>query len=238
LQLEEARRAIEGRCIIKPVYSRFSESVYMLDPADPLPNMSISPEQPWVVQQYIGGTQYCSYSVAHQGELAAHGCYATQYAYGHATVYFEAVQHAGIEAFVTKIIAHFGFTGQISFDFIVQDDGSFYPIECNPRTTSGVHVFSSNVCFPRTFFAPIEGRVLRPLAASPRMLGLAMLRHVVRTPRAWLAFWRGRDVLWSWRDPLPAIDQFVVFAQLLLRARKQHVSVITLLTEDIQWGGE
>lgn len=237
IQVEQARTAIAGRCVLKPAFSRFSESVFFVDPSEKLPAIRISTKQPWVVQQCVSGTQYCTYSIAHAGKLTAHGSYATRYAYGHATVYFESSAHEGIQAFVEKVVGHLGFTGQISFDFIVQEDGVFYPIECNPRTTSGVHLFYANADFPHTFFT--QGvSVVTPTSGAPRMLGLAMLRNVGRNSGAWRAFLRGRDVIWSSADPRPAWDQYLIFIQLMMRAWRHKKPLTALLTEDIQWDGE
>ena len=52
---------------------------------------------------------------------------------------FERVEHPAIADWITRFIAAAQWTGFIAFDIIVDEAGQPWGIECNPRTTSGLH---------------------------------------------------------------------------------------------------
>ena len=58
-----------------------------------------------------------------------------------ATTVFQCEQVKSIETWVSAFVKKLNFSGQIAFDFIQTKDGEVYPIECNPRLTSGIHLF-------------------------------------------------------------------------------------------------
>lgn len=139
--------------VLKPAYSRFASRVLFLGKEDTgakrrrllteqMP--ALSPAAPWVAQQRIYGSHLCTYSVAWEGELLAHAAYPCSYRVGQgASVYFEPIAHSQSLAWVRKLVSEFQFTGQISFDFIEEAGGGLYAIECNPRATSGIHLFGA-----------------------------------------------------------------------------------------------
>ena len=47
-----------------------------------------------------------------------------------------------------RLVAGTGYSGQISFDWIVGGDGCARAIECNPRATSGLHLFARDAALP------------------------------------------------------------------------------------------
>jgi biotin carboxylase len=66
------------RIVVKPVYTRGGRSMWFLDAPfsiDALKNLDISGANPFVVQQFISGQEYSSYSVVSQGRILAHVCY-------------------------------------------------------------------------------------------------------------------------------------------------------------------
>ena len=60
--------------ILKPSYSRAALSIQKINSTTP-PQIKIDPTNPLVAQEWIHGKKYCSYSIAHQGNLAAHAVY-------------------------------------------------------------------------------------------------------------------------------------------------------------------
>src|SRR5439155_26248657 len=133
------------------------------------------------------------------------------------------------------------FTGQIAFDFIETADGRLFAIECNPRATSGIHLFADDPEFVRAFLGEAPG-LLQPRRgrASRYTLLLAAV-----APRSWArlrrwaaAFLGGRDVFFRADDPLPFVGQFAAFAALRRRARRYGVSLAEASTLDIEWDGE
>lgn len=154
-----------GDLVLKPAYSRFASRVLFLDKADTvearqrllagkLPELSAA--APWVAQRRIDGQHLCTYSVAYEGTLIAHAAYPCLYRVGEgATVHYEPIHHEGALDWVRRFAAATGFSGQLAFDFIeTAGDGEgkpgvLYAIECNPRSTSGVLLFGSEVAGQR-----------------------------------------------------------------------------------------
>jgi hypothetical protein len=190
------------------------------------------------VQTFIKGTQYCSYSVARDGELVAHACYPTRFSAGiGATLHFQPVEHPGIQQFVQAVAKELRFTGQLSFDFIVREDHSFFPIECNPRTTSGVHLFKGQGAFPHVFLQT-PAALITPLPTIERQLALPMFLYSFRKKGFWPAFRKAKDVIWDRRDPWPAFDQWLIYSVFIWRTWWTGKSILALTTSDIEWAGE
>lgn len=142
-----------------------------------------------------------------------------------------------------------GFSGQIGFDFIEGQDGQVYAIECNPRATSGIHLFHPGDDLVRALTEPEtlvkEGKWITPTKGSKAMLMLPMLGSGVQQIfgkgkfRAWIAAWHGaRDVVYLRQDIQPFFEQFAVVLVAWRLARSQKISLTEALTHDIEWNGE
>ena len=238
--------AAGGEWVLKPAYSRFAART-LLPPhsARALSRVAPSPSAPWVAQAYLPGRQVCTYSLAHHGRLAAHVAYPVEFSAGQgAAVAFRAIEHAPARQWVTQFVAAEGFTGQIAFDFIETDEGQVAALECNPRATSGAHLLAGEPNFARAFFGPLE-EPLGALAAQPAMLGAGMLLYSLPATRSWAglrrwaaAFANSRDVVFNWRDPLPALLQGLSLLPFAAWSLRQHISLIEASTYDIEWNGE
>jgi len=235
-----------GEWVLKPVYSRFA--VHTLLPphsALALARVRPSPSAPWVAQAYQRGRQVCTYSVAHQGRLAAHVAYPVEFTAGQgAAVAFRAIEHPAAQDWVTRFVAAEGFTGQIAFDFIEMEGGAVAALECNPRATSGAHLLAGEPNFARAFFEPLPQPVTA-LTAQPAMLAAGMLLYSLPAARSraglrrWArAFANSRDVVFNWRDPLPALLQGLSLLPFAAWSLRHHMSLIAASTYDIEWNGE
>ena len=101
-----------------------------------------SSDAPWVAQRFVPGQEYCSFSVLVDGQLRAHSSYQPRYRVGRGSgIYFHSCAPAPIRAFLEQFGRATGYTGQVGFDFIEDQQGRFHVLECNPRATSGVHLF-------------------------------------------------------------------------------------------------
>jgi predicted ATP-grasp superfamily ATP-dependent carboligase len=100
-------------------------------------SLPISPEKPWIMQEFIPGQEYCTHSTVRNGELRMHCCCESS-AF---QVNYENVDKPEILAWVRHFVKELGITGQASFDFIQAEDGNVYAIECNPRTHSAITMF-------------------------------------------------------------------------------------------------
>src|SRR5262245_43507271 len=104
---------------LKRAYSRASQDVYKVCPGELPRGLSFEAENPWIAQEWANGTNYCSYSVCHNGHVKAHALYPVRYAIeGTSCLMYESVEHEGIAAWVRECVKAFNFTGQMGFDFI------------------------------------------------------------------------------------------------------------------------
>ena len=203
------------------------------------------PSTQWIAQELIVGREVCTYSVAQLGRLTAHAAYCSDFTTGRgATLVFRSLIHQATFDWVQRFVAAIGFTGQIAFDFIETPDGIVNALECNPRATSGVHLFSSQPEFPNAF---MDGSVpcLRPLKEESSMLSTGMLVYGLsasikkRRLAGWLlAFLSSRDVIFDLLDPLPFLLQWRSILTYLKLGRMHGLNLMAVSTYDIEWNGE
>ena len=105
-------------------------------------SLAISPDQPWVLQEFVSGQEFCTHSTVYEGKILLHCCCESsefQLRYKH-------VDNKDIYLWVETFVEAMNLTGQISFDFIVNERGEVMPIECNPRTHSAITAFYNSDC--------------------------------------------------------------------------------------------
>ncbi len=237
------------RWVLKPAYSRFAAHARIGTPSDLLErieSVDASVENPLLIQEYIGGKEFCTYALVDGGKPLAISTYDHAFRAGKgAGICFEPVLHSGIDRWIEKFAGLTGITGQISFDFIETPDGDIYPLECNPRATSGLHLLAGDSAFGSLFTNRTSDQFLRPEARSASMLGLAMWIYGVPSLRTLKEFrnWvrimmHSRDCIFSWKDPVPFLTQFFMFAYFIALARRKGISELEASTEDIEWNGE
>jgi len=245
---EDLRFAFERfpRLVLKPVYSRFASRTHILPSfSQALSALKRNPTSPWLAQEFIEGEQLCTYSIVHQGHLTAHSAYRTEFTAGQgATIAFHHEDHPASLAWVQTFAAQFAYTGQIALDFIETPVGEVFALECNPRATSGVHLFASKEQFPSAFFDP-QQPCLFPDQGESSMLLSAMLLYgfpsslTKRKFKKWLTtFLTSRDVIFTWQDPLPALFQPASILHFVLLGKKCGISALEASTLDIEWNGE
>jgi predicted ATP-grasp superfamily ATP-dependent carboligase len=232
--------------VLKPVYSRFASHTLVRPTFDQACNAFRAAGTQWVAQPYVAGRQICTYSVCHDGRVAAHTAYASDFTAGQgATILFQHLEHPASMSWVREFVECFAFTGQIAFDFIEADDGQVVALECNPRATSGAHLLVDCPDFASAFMRPDAPFVTPPAGSPATQLASAMLVYGLpaslrnRHFKSWLAaFLSSRDVIFAWQDPLPALFQLSSIAQYMLLARRQHITALEASTYDIEWNGE
>jgi hypothetical protein len=232
------------KLVFKPVFSRFATQVAFPVAGQPAPALNATPERPWVAQRFVSGRGVCTWSVARDGRLTAHAAYANNFTAGTgASINFEPLEHPGLLGWVRDFAEAERFTGQLAFDFIESDDGTLYPLECNPRATSGIHLFTEADRLDEAFFGTGVGIKL-PRADAASMLGLAMLVYGLRDvdSPARLGEWaqtvvKSRDAVFRWDDPAPFFQQFAVFGHLLAVGQARGISALEASTHDIEWNG-
>jgi len=234
------------KMVLKPAYSRFSSHLYFLERDEIVPSeINITAGQPWVLQEYIEGRHYCTFSVVHQGSITAHTAYPVTFRVGKgASVYFKNERHEAIDQWVRQFVEKINITGQIAFDFIEREDGQLFAIECNPRVTSGVHLFTEKDRLDQAYFQKESG-VKIPNDTTRRLLAFPMWTYALAEIRSWKQFKKWlrcalttKDVIFRFADPLPALYQYVEYASFWLHSRKHRISLLESTTYDIEWNGE
>jgi hypothetical protein len=236
--------APSDQLVFKPVFSRFAVETLIRPAAETLRAIGPSAERPWLAQRCIEGRELCSYSVCLDGAVQAHALYEPTWRAGKgAGIFFEPRAVPAIARFVEGLARHFNLTGQVAFDFIEDYAGRIFVLECNPRATSGVHLFDADLA--GAFLAP--GTTAQP-QPRPRMVAPAMMlfggmsvlrsRHLAYDwQRLWRDFRRSRDVLWSAADPWPALYSLLGAAAFSWRGLRHGVSATAATTLDIEWDG-
>ncbi len=230
--------------VIKPVYSRFAAHA-LIRPTLKYALSKLNYDSPWIAQNYIEGTEICTYSICHNGHITAHATYPSTITAGHgATIYFTPIHHPAIFEWVKKFVKKNQFTGQIAFDFIQSPDGRIFALECNPRVTSGAHLLASHPQFAEAFLNPAL-ECISPLDDHSYILASAMLAYGLPASiknnnfTQWLrTFFTSSDVILDFKDPLPFLFQYRSISSYLKIAREQNISALEASTFDIEWNGE
>lgn len=232
--------------VVKPCFSRFGTQTRIGVDASELTDIRPTPAAPWIAQELLSGEECCGYAVAIGGRLAAFSAYRPRYRMGKAaSYYFEPVDLPDGEHIAQKVIATTGFHGQIAFDLIRVRDGTLFPIECNPRATSGVHLFvGAPELAARMLENANDDAILRPRPGTPPAT-VASAMWLFGAPRALLgdlSTWkrdlrRARDVLDVPGNPLNR-RAWRVFGAYCLEALKRRSSLRAVATTDIEWNGE
>lgn len=229
--------------VFKPVWSRFGARTLVAPAPSELAAVAPSPESPWVIQRRIVGEEVSFYAVCQEGRIAAFCAYGSDWRLpGGASYVFRplgADQTARLRP-IAEALAAFAGTGQIACDAIIDGKDQPWLIECNPRATSGVHLFDRSTAFGRT----LMGRGDSEPFAGHRHLSPALWIHglpsALRDGR--LADWRrqGRgsfDAVAAPGDYGPVLGALADAAIFGLRALRTGLPLTEAMTADIEWNG-
>lgn len=230
---------------IKASYSRASQNLYKLSPSDPLPPLVFDPLNPWIAQEWIEGAKHCTYSLCREGKVLAHATYPVGYSIdNNSCLVFTAVNHPAIEEWVSRFAKLVNWTGHLSFDFIQASDGTLYTIECNPRATSGLHLFPPEERIDQALLGTSTELIKPPVGYSQQIV-MGMLLFGWRSLKTWgewkdffYTFFHTQDIVFRWNDPKPFLSMPWVMLNYLAWMRKYHISLIQAYTYDIDWNGE
>lgn len=224
--------------VYKPSFSRFGTHTLICPPSTALSALHPTPEQPWTAQPYKAGQEWCAYAVLHNGHVAALAVYPSRVRVGGASVYFQAVRHAGIERWIEKFGHATQLSGQLAFDF-KEDAEGLWALECNPRLTSGIHLFRDQPEVTEVYLAQSSAETLYAQPTTALALKAAMLLGgKLRSAPEWRAWAAARDVMYAPDDKLPALAQPLLSVSVALRAARLRVGLLAATTHDIEWNGE
>lgn len=165
-------------------------------------SLPISAQDPWVLQEFIEGPEYCTHATVRDGEIRVYGCCessAFQVNYAH-------VDKPEIRLWVEQFVRALKLTGQVSFDFIEDADGRPYAIECNPRTHSAITMFGDHPHVAAAYLDAIHLQVTpRPRARPTYWIYHELWRLLTGPDRRGriVTILRGRDAIFTAWDPLP-----------------------------------
>jgi hypothetical protein len=226
-----------GPVVVKPVHSCSGRGVRLLPASTALP--APDPAIPTIVQRCVIGAEYSSCSIAHEGRVASTVIYRAAQKSGSVAVAFERMEHPAITDWITRFIAAAQWTGFIAFDIMLDEAGQPWGIECNPRTTSGLHFWQRE---------DIARAVLEP-GFTPRYRPEARLQqfYSVLTETQMSLFRRGpfrenlrqlittRDVTWDRRDPMPFLTMTATSWPIIRMAMARGVPFGEVATLDVGW---
>lgn len=229
--------------VLKPAWSRFGSRVLIRPSRAAVDALCPTEADPWVAQAYLPGEEISAYAVAVDGRLAAFQSYKPTYRVGQgAGVAFAPVDDSVARQFVDGLVARLNWSGQISFDFRRDAQGKLHVIECNPRTTSGVHYFGPADGLDR---AILEGRTARASSTAPMTLPLAMLAYGLpyairnRGFAQWRRdFARMQDIS-AWPGDRGLLSsQLRALGEIAVRALRNGTGLVEASVRDIEWDGE
>lgn len=208
---------------------------------------------PWLVQEYVTGEDLCSYSVAHDGEVALHLTYRHPKTIEHAGgIVFESVEEPRTLDLVRRFCRATDYTGQISFDFLRDASGQLQMVECNPRPTDGVTLLAAPR-FDGALFEPPAGEPYVLPAGHRTQIDLALVRDMVRNwheiPADVAALFQGHDIYSGSHDHLPALYQLLSYTHVLAYRHEaptlhpgtgahRHTDIMAAQFHDISWDGQ
>jgi hypothetical protein len=233
-----------GEVVVKPVWSRFGARTLIAPDRADLAAIAPSPAAPWIVQRRVFGEEVSFYATCHEGRITAFCAYGSDWRLpGGASYVFQplsAERTARLRP-MAEVLAAFAGTGQIACDALFDTGGQPWLIECNPRATSGVHLFDRSATFGRA----LMGRGEAEAAAASRHLSPALWLHGLPTALrdGRLAAWRaqrrhGSDAVGAPGDRGPVLGALADAAAFGLRAILTGRPLTEAMTADIEWNGE
>lgn len=200
-----------------------------------------TPRSPWIVQPFVEGETVCTYSTVHAGRVTSHLAYRIPRQWEHSTgISFESIDASASLRLVEPVCAELGYTGQVSFDFLVTDDGLSF-VESNPRATDGLLLLPDGE-LARGLLEPEADPFLMP-AGHDVQLELAVLAdgfgdHLRRLPRTIRDLARVHDAGDGWHDPLPTLYSTLSVAHFGDRSEREHEKLFIAMAGDMSWDGE
>ena len=208
-----------------------------LDPARVHP----TPKLPWLIQPFVEGETVCTYSTVHDGTVSSHLMYRIPRQWHHSTgIQFESIDGTESLRLIEPLVAKLGYTGQISFDFLVTDDGLSF-VECNPRATDGALLLPPDQ-LARGLFDPDADTFLLPPGETAQLdlalVGDAFSDHFHRLPSTIRDLARVKDAGDGWHDPLPTLYSAFSLAHFAGVSHSEHARLQDAMDADMAWDGE
>jgi glutathione synthase/RimK-type ligase-like ATP-grasp enzyme len=232
--------------VFKPCFSRFGAEVLVSPSAEAVRGIAPTRERPWVAQRRVRGRDASFYAVARGGALTAFAAYGAEWRLAGAAISFDPLEpalDARIEALAGRIAAAFDINGQFACDLIVDPAGAPWLIECNPRSTSGVHLLAGGGDLARAMLGT-QAALVRASGAPRHLLpALATQGLVSAIVQGRLGEWvgqirRGSDVAGIPGDRAPAFGAVLDGVGFMLGGALKGISMTAAATAEIEWNGD
>lgn len=126
-------------------------------------NLNITKSNPFQLQQFIKGNEYCTHALVIRGKVKAFcSCPSLELLMHYEPLPAHSKLNQEMLAFTERVVADGGdtFTGHLSFDFLVEDEQNveLYPIECNPRAHTAVVLFEKTPEMADAYLSALDYR--------------------------------------------------------------------------------
>ena len=162
--------------------------------------LEISEQNPWILQQFVNGLEFCTHALVDRGKVKAFvACPSSELLMHYQALPPESALSLAMLKFTQTFASKSGndFTGHLSFDFLVEDvhaedpeDVRLCPIECNPRVHTAVVLFDGTAELAEAYTSLLE-------AGSTRSNS-----RVITPLRREKYYWIGHDVVCGFLLPL------------------------------------
>ena len=137
----------------------------------------------------------------------------------------------------------------MGFDFIEDHGGKFFVLECNPRATSGVHLFNDNsAALLQCITSKHHNEALQKKkfvaypSRNPRMSSMGMLLFAAAKQGWKKEFWqdyrRAQDIITHKGEYKPHFAQLLGLVEMTIRVLQKRCSLLAAVTADIEWDGQ
>jgi len=242
---------------LKPCFGRSSVGVHHLKPGEPLPSdeeLDIGEHNHYVAQEWLKGCRYCSYSVVRDSRVVATGLYPVlETIDGSSSVYFQQKSHKGIYSYIEDFVGRlrkigYTFSGQLAFDF-VEIGERLVIIDCNPRSTSGLHLWTDTPYLARALTNSLSKETDLPIVPPETRLGhpshvqvgagMLMWEHKQASFGVWAKHIQRlmgtRDIVWKTRDAMPTIAQPFLLTKYYQMCRQTGLQLPELFQQHVLW---
>jgi hypothetical protein len=233
----------EYACVIKPRRGCSGQGLKFLAVGEPL-DAEDTEDAETIVQRGIEGQLLSTLSWVSQGRVVATRVYRGHAFSGTVAVAFESVTPTPqIIEWITRFVNASPFSGFVSFDFIVDNDGTPWGIECNPRLSSGVH-FLDDTRHPLDLLEHDVDLKSVDCGSAWRQWGYSTLTEAYRHlfafrlkefARHLRILWRADDVVWRRADPWPFLLMTPLSIEILWPAIRFGLSLGEASQRDIAW---
>lgn len=193
-----------------------------------LSQLNISDSNPWIVQQFINGQEYCTHALVIRGHVRCFvACPSSELLMHYTALPAQSPLSESMLKFTQEVAASRGetFTGHLSFDFLVEygkdiqsSEVVLYPIECNPRAHTAVALFRDTIESVDAYLELLDNadassaRIHQPLgpksAQRYHWIGHDLVSCIIIPT---LAMFRGEKSAKEWLDDIAEFFKFLVF---------------------------